>query len=544
VLSTSGRRRKLRRFLFAAVFALAFAVPSAAAAAPTVVTLTFDDGTADQYVVRSALAEHSLHATFFVNSNRIESGPSYLTWSQLSDLAADGNEIGGHTLDHVNLTSVSASEAQRQVCDDRQALVSHGFTVTSFAWPFGARDASLYSILQGCGYSSARRSWGLCALGQAPPNCGFDPVAETIPPQNIWEIRTVPSVRAWHTLADLQGIVSRAETGGGGWVPIVLHHVCDACDPDGYSISPAVFNAFLDWLRPRSSTGTYVRTMRDVASDTTAPASSISCNGSSCSSTAYTAPVDVSLSATDAGSGVDAIRYTLDGSDPTASSQLYTGPFAVSTTTTVKYRAWDAAGNVEATNSRLIEVNTGPTDTTPPVSSIACNGGACSAGWYGASVSVTLSATDTESGVDAIRYTIDGSDPTVSSQLYSGPFTVSTTTTVKYRAWDTEGNVEGTNSQGIQIDTVAPTVAITSPANGASVTGNIKVVASPADTNSGVASVVFYVDGSPLGTSTSAPWQIPWNTRKSTKGQHVLSAVATDRAGNTQTSASVTVTVR
>jgi Chitobiase/beta-hexosaminidase C-terminal domain len=82
--------------------------------------------------------------------------------------------------------------------------------------------------------------------------------------------------------------------------------------------------------------------MRDVASDTTAPVSSIACNGSASSSTAYTAPVSVSLSATDAGSGVDVIRYTLNGSDPTASSPSYSGPFTVSATTTVKYRAWDA----------------------------------------------------------------------------------------------------------------------------------------------------------------------------------------------------------
>jgi len=528
--------------LLAAVFAIALVVPNAAAAAPTVVTLTFDDGLADQYVARSTLAQYSLRATFFVNSNRIESGATYLTWSQLSGLAADGHEVGGHTLDHVDLTSVGATEAQRQVCDDRQALVSHGFTVTSFAYPFGARNSSLYSIIQGCGYSSARRSWGLCALGLAASACS-DPLAETFPPQNVWEIRTIPSVRTWHTLTDLQGIVSRAEAGGGGWVPIVLHHVCDACDPDGYSISPSVLSAFLAWLAPRSSTGTYIRTMRD-ASDNTAPVSSIACNGSTCSSTAYTAPVSVSLSATDAGSGVGAIRYTVDGSDPTASSPLYSGPFAVSTTATVKYRAWDVAGNVEATNSRLIEVNTGSGDTTPPVSAIACNGSGCSVGWYAASVSVALSATDTGSGVDAIRYTIDGSDPTTSSPSYSSPFTVSTPTTVKYRAWDAAGNVEGTKSQLIQVDTVAPTIVVTSPANGAIVNGNIKVVASPADANSGIASVTFYVDGSPLGTAASAPWQIPWNTKKSTRGQHVLSAVATDRAGNAQTSASVTVTVR
>jgi hypothetical protein len=55
------------------------------------------------------------------------------------------------------------------------------------------------------------------------------------------------------------------------------------------------------------------------------------------------------------------------------------------------------------------------------------------------------------------------------------------------------------------MDTVAPTVVITSPANGATVNENIKVVASPADANSGIASVAFYLDGTRLGTVTSAP---------------------------------------
>ena len=48
-----------------------------------------------------------------------------------------------------------------------------------------------------------------------------------------------------------------------------------------------------------------------------------------------------------------------------------------------------------------------------------------------------------------IRYTTDGSDPTVGSPTYSAPFTVSATRTVKYRAWDNAGNVEATKSQSI-----------------------------------------------------------------------------------------------
>src|SRR5829696_3245578 len=39
----------------------------------------------------------------------------FLTWDELSDLAADGNEVGGHTPDHVDLTKLRTTEATRQV---------------------------------------------------------------------------------------------------------------------------------------------------------------------------------------------------------------------------------------------------------------------------------------------------------------------------------------------------------------------------------------------------------------------------------------------
>ena len=105
--------------------------------------------------------------------------------------------------------------------------------------------------------------------------------------------------------------------------------------------------------------------MRDVVSDKTPPTSSIACNGAACGGW-YPGTVSVSLSATDAGTAVSAIRYTTNGTDPTTSSPLYTGPLSVSATTTVKYRAWDMAGNVEATKSQLIQV-----DSSAPSSSIA-----------------------------------------------------------------------------------------------------------------------------------------------------------------------------
>ena len=114
------------------------------------------------------------------------------------------------------------------------------------------------------------------------------------------------------------------------------------------------------------------------------------------------------------------IRYTTDGSDPTASSTAYGGPFTVSSTTTIKYRAWDNVGNVEPTNTQLVTITVVVPDTTPPASSITCNLAVCSTGWYNAPVTLGLSATDSQSGVASIHYTTDGSDPTLSSPTYSG----------------------------------------------------------------------------------------------------------------------------
>src|SRR5207247_10648815 len=129
------------------------------------------------------------------------------------------------------------------------------------------------------------------------------------------------------------------------------------------------------------------------------PAASSSCNGGACSTSAYTSPVQAALAATDTGgSGLEAIRYTTDGSNPTLASAVYTGPLTVSTTTTVKYSAWDNAGNVEATNSRLIKV-----DTTSPDSTIPCNSAACSSISYTAAVSACLSASAPDDAVAAIR---------------------------------------------------------------------------------------------------------------------------------------------
>lgn len=91
-------------------------------------------------------------------------------------------------------------------------------------------------------------------------------------------------------------------------------------------------------------------------------------------------------------------------------------------------------------------------------------------------------------------------------------------------------------------DTIAPLVSITAPAGG-QVSGTIAITANASD-NVGVAGVRFFVDGAQIGGEvTAAPYSVSWNTAAVSDGAHVITAVARDQAGNSTTSAGVSVTV-
>lgn len=97
--------------------------------------------------------------------------------------------------------------------------------------------------------------------------------------------------------------------------------------------------------------------------------------------------------------------------------------------------------------------------------------------------------------------------------------------------------------QGPPPDTTPPTVAVTSPANLASVAGTITITASAAD-NTGVVGVRFLVDNAQVGgEDTTAPYATSWDTRLVNDGSHTLTAIARDAAGNSATSVGISVTV-
>lgn len=92
------------------------------------------------------------------------------------------------------------------------------------------------------------------------------------------------------------------------------------------------------------------------------------------------------------------------------------------------------------------------------------------------------------------------------------------------------------------LDSTAPTVAITAPANGAMVSGAVTINASASDAI-GVDRVEFLLDGNLLASDSSPPYSAGWNTAAAANGAHALQARAFDTAGNSSSSATVNVTV-
>jgi hypothetical protein len=94
-------------------------------------------------------------------------------------------------------------------------------------------------------------------------------------------------------------------------------------------------------------------------------------------------------------------------------------------------------------------------------------------------------------------------------------------------------------------DTTPPSVSLTAPNSGATVSGSSVTLSASASDNVAVANVQFKVDGANLGSAvTSSPYTMTWNSTAVADGSHIITAVARDAAGNTTISAGVSVTVR
>jgi hypothetical protein len=271
--------------------------------------------------------------------------------------------------------------------------------------------------------------------------------------------------------------------------------------------------------------------------DTTPPTVSGSVDGPQNDEGDYVGSATVTVTAADEGSGVASVEYQVNdqGWNP------YTAPVQLTTPGqyTVLMKATDAAGNVGEGTVTFTVVEP-PEDTTPPTVTAEVTGEQDDQGNYLDVATVTVAATDTESGVASVEYKLDDGGWTP----YTGAVAVNTPGMhmLSYRATDVSGNMSTEGMAHFTIveqDTTAPTatgqVTGEQDESGAYI-GSAMVVLSATDEGSGVASVEYKLDDG-AWTAYSEAVQVM------SVGAHTVLFRATDQAGNVSEEGTLTFTV-
>ena len=265
-------------------------------------------------------------------------------------------------------------------------------------------------------------------------------------------------------------------------------------------------------------------------------------------STVYTNPTSSTLTltanASDTKSGIASVQFFVDGR---SIAKTTTAPYSISWNTknisgrhTIKVVARDRAGNVRTSAPVAVKF---VLDKTPP--SVTLNPPSRSVSGL---QPLTASASDTKGGgIASVQFLLDGYKSL--GIATTAPYTIWWNTTqespgphsITAVARDVAGNVRTSAVMSTTVLDTPPTVSLASLAS--SVSGTQILTANASDTQSGIASVQFLVDGQPLATVTAAPYTFSWNTTSVSPIQHTLTAIATDGAGKTATSAPVPVTV-
>ena len=276
-----------------------------------------------------------------------------------------------------------------------------------------------------------------------------------------------------------------------------------------------------------------------VFNDTTPPAVAIT----SPSSGGVSGTIGVNATASD-NVGVVGVQFRLDGVNLGAEDT--TSPYGVSWNTatassgahTLTAVARDAAGNTATSIGIAVSVD----NLAPAVAITAPSGGSVRG-----TTTVSASASDNV-GVVGVQFRLDGVN--LGTEDTTSPYGLSWNTTTASNgshtltavARDAVGNTTTSAGVTVTVDNLAPAVAIAAPTGG-TVSGTTIVSANASD-NVGVVGVQFRLDGANLSAEdTTSPYSVSWDTTTASAGSHTLVAVARDAAGNTTTSATVTVTV-
>jgi peptidoglycan/xylan/chitin deacetylase (PgdA/CDA1 family) len=215
-----------------------------------VVCIVFDDGWQSQYVnALPILNKYGFEATFgIITGYADEKNPEFMSWSEIVNLADDGQDIASHTYNHENLAFMSNSSINYELSKSKQDLENHGINAPIFVYPYGggAGNATVESFVAKY-YLSARGIESTTVMG-TPLNL-TQPFDKFSLPAYAIENTT--------TLSRFTSFVNKASN---STVIIIYYHKIDNEDLDT-ATTPQVFASEMQYLYDNNFT---VMTMKDL----------------------------------------------------------------------------------------------------------------------------------------------------------------------------------------------------------------------------------------------------------------------------------------
>lgn len=172
------------------------------------------------------------------------------------------------------------------------------------------------------------------------------------------------------------------------------------------------------------------------------------------------------------------IRYTLDGTEPNETSEIYLAPlFIEESTTTVRAKSFKGGMNPSSTETRIYKIENIQIVSTPIILPVGGN--------YNTEQIINITC-ETEGAI--IRYTLDGTNPTQESNIYTDSITISESTVVKAKAFKSGMEPSNIKAESYTINEEPPTPPTDDPVvennilknlNDAAILGNILVLTNP-----------------------------------------------------------------
>jgi peptidoglycan/xylan/chitin deacetylase (PgdA/CDA1 family) len=115
-----------------------------------VVFLTIDDGIVKDPAARAFLIKHHMVASLFLNDSKIADNYEYF-----KKLQSDGNVIENHSVNHLNLTSLSYANQKKEICNNADKFATvFGKRPTLFRPPYGAFNDITRRAAADCGMTA------------------------------------------------------------------------------------------------------------------------------------------------------------------------------------------------------------------------------------------------------------------------------------------------------------------------------------------------------------------------------------------------------